>query len=133
MKNLLSAAGITALVAALVLAFLLLRPGGDVAPTTAIAAAKAGTVLVDVRSPGERAQSAVPGTVHANWTEVVQALKAQGITPEQPVVLYCASGGRASVAAQALKSAGYKRVQTLNGNHGDLLRAVSATSGASVQ
>lgn len=57
-------------------------------------------LLVDVREPGERAQSgSISGAVEA----------------PRGIILHCASGGRSALAAATLQELGYERVAHLDG------------------
>lgn len=77
-------------------------------------------VIVDVRTPGEwRQTGTVPGTVrislYSNWgvpnfdfaDDVLAALDGDR---DRPVALICATGGRSSYAADALRDAGFTHV-----------------------
>ncbi|MBD3610400.1 MAG: rhodanese-like domain-containing protein [Gammaproteobacteria bacterium] len=72
-----------------------------------------GAQLVDVRSPSEHAMGAAPGAMNIP----VQVLGGYmgNLNPEQPVIVYCASGGRSAMAASMLKSAGFANVRDLGG------------------
>lgn len=104
-----------------------LRSRADLGPEAALAWARQGGVLVDVRSPLERRWSAVPNSVHAPWRQVVAALQAQGIGPSRPVLLYCMAGPRARYAANRLRAAGYLTVLELAGGHRALMRRARAS------
>lgn len=124
MKSLVRWFGFGLLVMVVVIAGRRFVPAGDTTAIEALAAAKTGAVLVDVRSIGERRQGAVPGSIHAPWTEVVPSLAAQGIRPDQPVVLYCAVGSRSHAAALKLREAGYTNIRQVKGGHRDLMQAL---------
>lgn len=68
----------------------------------------AGAVIVDVRSPGEFAGGAAPGSVNIPLREL--ASRAGELDPSKPVVLCCASGTRSAMAAAILKRAGFSLV-----------------------
>ena len=72
-----------------------------------------GATLIDVRSPEEFRDGSYPGALNIP----VQSLAAKlgGISKEKPVVLFCASGARSSVAARVLKAAGFKDVLNAGG------------------
>jgi len=64
-----------------------------------------GAIIVDVRSPGEFNQGAVPGAVNypvQTLTKHVAKLKKSG----KPVIAYCASGMRSAAATSQLKASG---------------------------
>ncbi len=73
-------------------------------------------LVVDVRTPAEFASGHLPGAInlpHANITgdeEVLRQWK------EQPVMLYCRSGRRASAAAAVLEEKGFRRLEQLQGD-----------------
>ena len=72
---------------------------------------EAGAQLIDVRSPQEYAQGALPGSVNLP----LQALHAgdHQLCDKTPVILYCASGMRSSLAANVLLASGYRDVHDL--------------------
>jgi rhodanese-related sulfurtransferase len=82
-------------------------------------------VLIDVREPAEFATGHIAGAVHiprgvlefqveanpavACVTEPALAVR------EQPIVLYCRTGGRSALAAESLQKLGFSRVRSLAG------------------
>ncbi|OBK78725.1 rhodanese-like domain-containing protein [Mycobacterium sp. 1274761.0] len=83
---------------------------------------EAGALVVDVRDVTEVDNSGkVAGALHIPRGMV--EFRADPDTPyydknfdkDRPVVLYCASGGRAALAGQALKEMGYTEVYNLGG------------------
>ncbi len=75
------------------------------------AAQAAGSILLDVRRPGELTKSGlVKGAQHADMTspEFAQRLSALQLDKAKPVVVYCHSGGRAQLVAQKLQQQGYQ-------------------------
>ena len=80
---------------------------------------KAGAVIVDVRSPEEFAGGSYPGA--KNIPVQVIGSRLNEIPKDKPVVVFCKSGGRSSVAAATLKQAGYTDV-TNAGGLGDMPR-----------
>jgi rhodanese-related sulfurtransferase len=84
--------------------------------------AKGGTLVVDVRDAPEVAASGkVAGAVHIS--RGMLEFRADPDLPshdknfakDQPVILYCGSGGRAALAGKMLKDLGYERVYNLGG------------------
>ncbi len=65
-----------------------------------------GARLVDCRTAGEFERGHIPGAELVTPQEVTAA--AQGWDPAEPVVIYCATGARSSVAAQQLASMGFE-------------------------
>lgn len=81
-----------------------------------------GALVVDVRDAPEVEKSGrVKGALHVSRGMI--DFRADPATPyhekefrfDRPVVLYCASGGRAALAGKLLKDMGYARVYNLGG------------------
>jgi rhodanese-related sulfurtransferase len=79
-------------------------------------------LLVDLREPEERAQNgAIPGSVHAPrgmlefYADPTSAYHRAEFDPARRTILYCASGGRSALAADALQQLGYRNVAHLDG------------------
>lgn len=74
-----------------------------------------GTLIVDVREPNEFAAGHVPGAINIPrgviefkiWNQVGYPANTQ---LDQPIVLQCQSGNRASLAAQSLADLGFTRI-----------------------
>ncbi len=75
----------------------------------------AGAHLVDVRTPHEFAQGALPGAINVPLQQLLAGV--QQLDHEKPVILYCASGMRSQQAAQALSLFGRDAVHDLGGIH----------------
>lgn len=69
--------------------------------------------LIDVRSPGEYVDGHIPTADNIDYREITEAM-ADG-DRDRPIVLYCRSGSRASVAESALRSIGYTRIVNFGG------------------
>jgi rhodanese-related sulfurtransferase len=79
-------------------------------------------LVVDIREPDERAQSgAIPGSTLAPrgmlefYADPVSAYHRAEFDPRRRTILYCASGGRSALAAEALQRLGYADVAHLDG------------------
>lgn len=79
-------------------------------------------VVIDIREPGEvQATGKAACAIHIPLATL--RMKADPSSPEchpalkndKPVVLYCASGGRASMAQQIMQQMGHKQVYNLGG------------------
>ena len=70
--------------------------------------------VLDVRSPEEYAAGHVPGAVNIPYDQVASRLAE--VPKDKDVVLYCKSGRRAGIAAEALADQGYTRLQHLEGD-----------------
>lgn len=75
--------------------------------------ARPGAQLVDVRTRGEARRSAIPGAVNIPLDEL--AARRGELDPNLPVMLVCSTGGRALMAANLLKSHGFRQVRHLEG------------------
>ncbi|PEG36282.1 rhodanese [Mycolicibacterium agri] len=81
-----------------------------------------GALVVDVRDNPEVEQTGkVAGAVHVPRGMVEfradpdSPYYDQNFSRDRPVILYCASGGRAALSGQALKEMGYEEVYNLGG------------------
>lgn len=70
-----------------------------------------GAQLVDVRSPQEYAQGAIPGSVNVPL-QTIQMAK-DTLDKEKPVIVYCVSGARSSQAQMFLENMGFDAVHNL--------------------
>ncbi len=70
-------------------------------------------LALDVRGPGERAQSYVPGSVHVPLTQL--AARMGELRRDRPMLVYCAAGYRSSIAASLLQREGFAAVSELAG------------------
>lgn len=95
----------------------------DAATASELAASDARTVVLDVREPAEVEASAVRGAV--NIPRGLLEMKVEEAVPEhdRPVLVCCASGGRAALSARTLKHMGYSNVRVIDSAHGDIARA----------
>lgn len=62
--------------------------------------------VVDVREPYEREAGHIAGTRHIELTKLSE--QAGSLDQSRPVVFYCRVGARSTMAAQALRAAGYE-------------------------
>ena len=72
---------------------------------------ESGAQLVDVRRSSEFAQGALPNAVNLPLQSIMAA--DNFINRDQPVILYCVTGARSSVAKNYLSQMGYKEVYDL--------------------
>ncbi|MFO0597428.1 MAG: rhodanese-like domain-containing protein [Myxococcaceae bacterium] len=70
-------------------------------------------VLLDVRSTGEFAEGHLDGAINVPVGELEGKLGTLPFGKDQPVVVYCHSGLRASRAMSVLKGAGFTKVESL--------------------
>jgi len=76
---------------------------------------KQGAVLIDVRTPGEFQQGAVDGAVNIPVGNEADAIKEHQLDTRKPVLLYCASGMRSSMAKGTYRKLGFSEVHNLGG------------------
>lgn len=77
-----------------------------------------GALLVDVRSDGEFASGSLEGAIHIPHDQAEARLAEFG-SKDQPVVVFCARGGRAGLVKSMLESKGWTQVHN-GGGIGDL-------------
>lgn len=96
----------------------------EIAPADC-ASVRPGSVLIDVREPGEFQDGHLPGAINlprgvlefqvdahpAMACATAPALADRG----RPILLYCRSGGRAALAAQSLAAMGFSDVRSIAG------------------
>lgn len=69
------------------------------------AAALPGAVLLDVREPAEWESGHAPGAVHIPYGRLAEGMA--DLPRDRPILTYCASGVRSSLAASLLRAGGY--------------------------
>jgi hydroxyacylglutathione hydrolase len=70
-------------------------------------------VLVDLRTPSERSDRSIPGSVHVPLSRLVEQLET--LARDRPLVLHCAGGYRSAIAASVLQRHGFEKVSELAG------------------
>jgi rhodanese-related sulfurtransferase len=74
------------------------------------------TMILDVRSEQEFRREHIPNAIHIPHEQLPERLAELGDDPEMPVVVYCESGRRSSIAGQTLLEAGWTNVSHLAGD-----------------
>src|SRR5258706_2485359 len=77
----------------------------EVTATEAKDLIEAGAQVVDVRTDMEYAAGHIPGSRHVPLADVQS--EAAGLDPEAPLVVYCRSGERSGMAADAFAASGW--------------------------
>jgi hydroxyacylglutathione hydrolase len=72
-------------------------------------------LVLDVRSPGEVAEGSIPGALNLALPRLVS--RVDDVDRGRPVVTFCASGYRSSIAASLLSAAGHPDVSDLLGGY----------------
>jgi len=84
----------------------------------------ADTLFIDIREPAEYQRGHIPGAVHLPrgllefdlHNLVDRSRKDMNVNAEeQPIVLYCGTGGRSALAALAAEALGYRNVKSMAG------------------
>lgn len=71
-------------------------------------------LFIDVRTKEEYEEKHLDKAINIPYDEIVDTLSTYGtIDYETPIIVYCKSGGRSNMAAEALKEAGYKNIYDL--------------------
>ena len=70
-------------------------------------------LLIDVRTPTERAAKTVGGSAHRPLNTLVSAL--DDVPRDRALVVFCAGGYRSSIAASLLQREGFTNVSELAG------------------
>jgi rhodanese-related sulfurtransferase len=77
--------------------------------------------LVDIRDAPELANGTIPGAIHASrgmlefYADPGSPYHKAELSPENRVILHCASGGRSALAVHTLRELGYTNVAHLDG------------------
>jgi rhodanese-related sulfurtransferase len=79
----------------------------------ASAASGQAPVLVDVRTPNERKQKRIPGSVGMPLNHLAE--RASELPADRPLLVYCAGGYRSSIAASLLQRHGFADVSEIAG------------------
>ena len=83
-----------------------------------------GFILIDVRSQEEHAQGFIPGTdFNIDFREIKTRHQELGARLGDHIVVYCQSGRRSNIAAEALADLGYSHVYNVNGSMNAWLEA----------
>jgi len=98
--------------AVLIVGFIAFKRLGQIKPEDARRMVQEGAVLVDVRSAGEFSSGHLPGALNVPLQEL--GAKVGKLCPkDKPIILYCASGTRSSMARGVLKRLGFTQAHNL--------------------
>ena len=95
--------------------------------TQSAQAAHDGALVIDVRTPDEFANGHIDGAINIPFDQTAQRLNDLPSDKTAPIVLYCRSGRRSSVAARTLAQHGYTNILDA-GAITSLQRALNAES-----
>ncbi len=88
-----------------------------------IAGADDNVLVLDVREPAEAEEAKLGVSVHV--PRGVLEMKIEDLAPdaERPILIHCARGARAALAARSLQEMGYRNVSFIDGAFEDIARA----------
>lgn len=89
---------------------------GEIAQQTLIGQPAGESLILDVRTPEEYAAGHVPNAINIPHDEIEAHLAELEGRKSGPVVVYCKSGRRAGIAAEALAKAGFTNLLHLTGD-----------------
>lgn len=72
-----------------------------------------GPLVLDVRTPAENARGRIPGSVLIPLQQLQARLAELSAYKDRPILIYCATGNRSTVAAKILIDNGFSRVVNL--------------------
>lgn len=90
--------------------------GGEIKTASldeAVAAIQSGVTTLDVRSDEEWVNGHLVGARHIPINTLDANDASIGLSKDEPILVYCASGGRATRAAEQLQAVGFSRVSVL--------------------
>lgn len=96
---------------------------------TVFASKQTAHILIDVRTAEEFAESHIQGAINIPVQGMVNRLAE--ISHTVPVIVYCRSGARSSIAARVLSDAGFSQVYDLGGFMGWVAQGLPIERGAS--
>ena len=77
-----------------------------------------GATIIDVRTAEEIAQGMIPGAVQIEFESSQMKDMLNELNKDEPMLVYCAAGGRSSKAANMLLEQGFTKVYNLDGGIG---------------
>lgn len=82
-----------------------------------LTATKENLVVVDVREPSEYCDKRghIPGALNYPFTSGVLAARYEELPKDRPLLMVCRSGRRSKLAAEFLRSHGFRKVQDMAG------------------
>lgn len=75
---------------------------------------KKNMVVLDVRTPGEIAEGAIPGAINYNFNGPGFKEQLLALDKNKPYIVYCRSGKRSGKTIEIMKTMGFKKLYELN-------------------
>ena len=111
--------------AVIVVAFILMKSRGQLAPAEASEWLKKGALVIDVRTEGEYKEGHLTNVINIPLNRLESEIAKHAPNKEQPLLLFCRSGARSGMGTSKLKSLGYQNVFNL-GSYGHVDAILSA-------
>ncbi len=73
-------------------------------------------LLIDVRSPQEYAEGHIPGAINMPHEQIDDYVEQLSDARDKPIIIYCRSGRRASIAMQMLEAEAFTDINHLEGD-----------------
>jgi len=77
-------------------------------------------IIIDVREPNEAEQSCIDGSINIPRGLLEMKIQSHCPEPSQLILIHCAAGGRASLAAARLQEMGYSNVYAITEKYNDI-------------
>ena len=79
-----------------------------------------GTTIIDVREPGEAEKDKLTDSINIPRGLLEMKIDKECPDPDQPILVHCGAGGRASMAAARLQEMGYTNVFPIDAAYEEL-------------
>lgn len=99
--------------AVIIVVFLMVKRAGQVSPEEARQHLAHNALVLDVRSPEEFGSGHLDGAVNVPLASLSQGVTDLEIPRDRPILAYCLSGTRSSMACRTLRAIGYTQVHNL--------------------
>lgn len=83
-------------------------------------------LVIDVREPGEVAEKRPAGTINIPRGVLEMKITEQTTDPDRAILLHCATGGRAALAAASLEHMGFRNVSIIDCSADELIAHLGA-------
>ncbi|MCK7545409.1 sulfurtransferase [Marinobacter bryozoorum] len=83
-------------------------------------------LVIDVREPDEVSEKRPSGTINIPRGVLEMKITEHTTDPDQPILVHCATGGRAALAAAALENMGFRNVSIIDCSCDDLIAQLGA-------
>ena len=83
-------------------------------------------LVIDVREPGEVVEKRPAGTINIPRGVLEMKISDHTTDPNRVILLHCATGGRAAMAAAALENMGFRNVSLIDCSCDDLIAHLGA-------